>query len=89
MSVSVDGGGVTELATTPGGFPYSVAVDETSVYWTDLQANLVMKVALTGGTPTTLAVRGDTSQPAGIAVDDASVYWAEYGAGSVMKLTPK
>jgi DNA-binding beta-propeller fold protein YncE len=62
-------------------------VDATSVYWANNGGGTVMKVPISGGTPTTLA-SGQTT-PWGIAVDATSVYWTNYGGGTVMKLTPK
>jgi len=68
-------------------------VDGTNVYWTDeVASGTVMKVAVGGGTPVTLATGQD--HPYGIAVDATSVYWTNVGSsveysGSVMKVTPK
>jgi len=59
-------------------------LDATSIYWTDSLSGTVMKVALSGGTPTTLA-SGQGGGPNGIAVDSVSVYWAN-GGGAVMKV---
>jgi hypothetical protein len=43
-----------------------------------------MKVAIGGGTLTTLA--SNQADPSGIAVDGASVYWTNYRDGTVMKV---
>ena len=65
--------------------PAGIAVDASSVYWTNAVSNgTVMKVALGGGSPTTLA--SGQSYPWGIAVDATSVYWTNYDGGTVMKL---
>ncbi len=61
--------------------PTSIAVDATSVYWTDVNGAL-MKVRSGGGTPTTLAT---AQSAAALAVDASNVYWAN-GDGTVMKV---
>ncbi|HET6280877.1 MAG TPA: HYR domain-containing protein, partial [Polyangia bacterium] len=71
----------TTLASAQAG-PLGIAVDGTSVYWTNGDDGTVMKVALSGGAPTTLASGQNT--PRGIAVDGASVYWA--AGNTVMKV---
>ncbi len=57
--------------------PWAIAVDSTSVYWTDYNGGTVRKVAIGGGTPMTLA--SGQSPPLAIAVAPASVYWVNYG----------
>jgi hypothetical protein len=77
-------------------FPWGVAVDAASVYFTTIGSNsmgnqagvgAVAKVPLAGGTPTILATGQDG--PQGVAVDATSVYWVDNGSGLIMKLTPK
>jgi len=68
---SLAGGCSTSFVT--GHFPLSLALDATNLYWTDREAETVMKLPLSGGLPTPL------SQPLGntlfgLAVDDAGAY---------------
>jgi hypothetical protein len=70
---------VTNLAT--GGTPWSLAVDDTSVYWVD--GSSVRKVPVAGGSAVFLAV--GQSNPVGIAVDDQHVFWSNYDGGTVMR----
>jgi hypothetical protein len=95
MWVPVDGGTPATLASSELG-PVAVAVDSANVYWTGYKAcapylqaciggtGVVMKLALDGGTPTTLAAGLD--QPQGLVVDTVSAYWTDVGAGTVMKV---
>jgi hypothetical protein len=65
------------LPLTTGAF--SVAVDSTSIYWTELplqSSGAIMKEPLAGGAAVTLAA---TTGPSWIAVDSTSVYWTESG----------
>jgi hypothetical protein len=76
----LDGGSVTTLASQVG--PYSIAVDDTNVYWSQVDSYVygvvpnssVREVSLGGGTASTLAL--GQGWPSGIAVTGASVYWA-------------
>jgi len=90
------GGAPTTLAS---GHPGDIAVDATSVYWTDFDTSsgsggsngTVMKVPVGGGPPTILASGQNWLD--GIAVDATSVYWTTDNSNGdgmlLMKLTPK
>jgi hypothetical protein len=90
---SCGGSGVCNYQLATGqNSPLAIAVDATSVYWTNLgtpansyEDGAVVKVALSGGTPLTLA--SGREEPTTIAVDATSVYWSDVsGGGSVMKV---
>ena len=83
--VGLNGGTVTTLASGTSAWqfgPQGIAVDSTSVYWTDNFSGTVNKVLISGGSVTTLASGTNNWRygPQGIAVDSTSVYWAD-GAG--------
>lgn len=63
------------------GSPAWIAIDDASVYWTNMDAGTVMKAAKGGGSLVTLA--SGQSTPYGIAVSGGTVYWTNQG-GSVM-----
>jgi hypothetical protein len=103
MKVALEGGAPTKLASI-GYLPDSdvlkgdgtgtIAVDATSVYWTDTDNDFdsVRKVPLGGGTVKTLA-QGSYGSGRSIAVDASSVYWTtsaraagDWRDGTVMKV---
>jgi hypothetical protein len=81
-SVPIGGGAETTLASGPGAV-WGVAVDSQFVYWTNYDANTVLKLPkqADAGAPLTLAAGQNT--PAAIAVDSTNVYWVNQGDGSM------
>jgi hypothetical protein len=72
---------VTTLASGQS-FPSNLAVDATSVYWTNFGGGSVVKVGLAGGMLTTIA-QGQF-KPSGIGVNGANVYWTNFSNGTIM-----
>ena len=61
-----------------------MAVDATTVYWTDGGSGTITEAPLAGGASTTI-VTGQYGSSS-IAVDATSVYWQESGTGTVKRL---
>ena len=78
-------GGRCLMALASGqGAPYSIAIDAHDVYWSNSEnPGNIMKVAIGGGTPTTLVSGG---YPFFIAVDATNLYWFNLTTGSVMQM---
>jgi len=86
VKASIEGNDWETLASSPSNiYPIGLAVDGTSVYWTE--DHFVLKVGTDGSNATELLTRPE--MPWAIAVDDTSIYWTEPEAGTLMKLTPK
>jgi hypothetical protein len=86
MKVPLSGGGLATTLTSSANGMTAVAVDATSVYWTQLvtgPTGSVMRVPIGGGTPTTIA--SGQANPQDLAVDDTNVYWVNQSPGAVMK----
>jgi sugar lactone lactonase YvrE len=85
MTVPLAGGAPAMLASSdlPPAIAYSgIAVDATNVYWAAPNGSM-MKVAKSGGTPTTLVT--GLQRPSNVVSDGTSLYFTTY-CGSVMKL---
>jgi len=89
MKVPLSGGTPTMVAS--GQNPYDLAVDATTIYWSDfgtdpgLTDGKIMKASISGSAPVTLA--SQERGPLGIAVDATNVYWARNDrSSSVMKV---
>jgi Domain of unknown function (DUF5050) len=81
-----DFGNETPLAT--GDVPWDIAVDATTVYWTEQgsapASGKVMKVQKDGTGTTTLAM--GQQDPQGMAIDATAVYWANKTDGTICKV---
>lgn len=86
LSVPVDGGTPTSLATT-GGNACIIGVSGGSVYWENPLDGTEMSVPMGGGTPQTL-VTGPQLGVNALALDDANLYYALNVDGGVVVKAP-
>jgi DNA-binding beta-propeller fold protein YncE len=78
---------VDTIITSGLGFPWRIASDGTSIYWTSVDTNLIEKANLDGTNRQELAV---ITYPEGIAINSQSgdVYVSEAGTPAIIKLHP-
>ncbi len=71
--------------------PDGIAVDDTTVYWTESATGTVKSVSICGGAVTTIA--SGLSAPYSIALDATSVYWIDFPDaapdGTLMKIAKR
>ena len=84
---SLDGGAITTYATGQT-YPNHVAIDSTTVYWTNGgNPGEVMKETVSGGPTTPVTLASSQYIPSGIALDSTWVYWTgNVGPGEVSKI---
>jgi hypothetical protein len=78
MKAPLSGGTPTTLASGQD-FPLAIAVDSTSVYWSNYCACIgggtITKAPIDGGASEILAI--GLSNPSAIAIDESSIYWVD------------
>jgi hypothetical protein len=84
---SIEVGATASIVTTLASgqdYPSGIAVDSTSVYWTNNRSGTINKILISGGTAPVIIASGQGA-PYGIAVDSTSVYWTNISSGTVNK----
>ncbi len=78
----VDGGETSVLAIA--GAPWSIALDDGTVFWTNRQDGSVQSLPKTGGTGvTTIHTDGSFADLRGLVVDETNAYWVDAGRGEI------
>jgi hypothetical protein len=83
MTAPLDGGAPTVLVPDQQG-AQEIAIDDTSLYWSNEVEGSVNRVAKRGGAPTALA--RNQQRPYGVCVDTTYVYWLAYRDGSAKRI---
>jgi hypothetical protein len=80
MRVPIDGGPVLAVSRHREPAPAAIVVDDTTIYWSDLNAGDVMSVPLGGGETTTLATMQATDT---LVLDSTALYWTAPPSGTI------
>jgi hypothetical protein len=83
MTAGLDGSAPTVLAPGQHG-AQEIALDDTSVYWSNEAEGSINRVAKRGGAPTALA--RNQQRPYGVCVSASYVYWLAYREGSTKRI---
>ena len=83
MTAALDGSAPKVLVPDQQG-PQELALDDTSLYWSNELEGSVSRVAKGGG-PATVLVRNQ-QRPYGVCVDTKFVYWLAYREGSTKRI---
>lgn len=81
----LSGGAATELVSSAGNSPTTVAVDGRFVYWTPRFRNTIARARIDGSNPQLdfIPLATAAAQPWGVDVDGTHVYWTMYAAGGI------
>jgi hypothetical protein len=81
--VPVDGGETTMLAIASA--PWSIALDEDAVFWTNRQDGSVQSLPKAGGSGvTTIHAEGSFADLRGLTLDEEHAYWVDTGRGEIL-----
>jgi hypothetical protein len=81
------GTGEVEVVASGQATPFTVAVDDTHLFWTnggnDTTPPAIMRLSKTGGEPEILLEGGDLDDPRALALDDEAIYWGDRQSGVI------